>query len=192
MLQPLAPQPTTPLLKQIAKFTERRQEVLAGNIANIDTPGYRLRDLPTSEFRQALARAVANMKLAPIANGSDFFASPAHGSDFFAASSNGGDFLAPPGKGGLGGVDELTTLFPELTPPIPPSPRGGEDELFPDSLFQAQTPLEQPGITFNDGNNRSIEHQFLEMTKNSLWQNFALELLRGQFDQLQAVISERA
>jgi flagellar basal-body rod protein FlgB len=149
MLQPLSPQPNTPLLKQVARFAERRQDVLAGNIANIDTPGYRMRDLPTSEFRQALARAVAQ---------SGAWSTEAHG-------------LQPVG-------------FPGATSP-------SLDDLFPAELFQARTPSEQPGITFQDGNNRSIEHQFLEMTKNSLWQHFALELLRGQYDQLQAVIAER-
>jgi len=149
MLQPLSPQPSTPLLKQVARFAERRQDVLAGNIANIDTPGYRMRDLPTSEFRQALARAVAQSK----------------------SLTSEAERLQPLG-------------FPGTVPPA-------LDDLFPESLFQARTPLEQPGITFQDGNNRSIEHQFLEMTKNSLWQHFVLELLRGQYDQLQAVIAER-
>uniref|UniRef100_A0A7C4LKS4 Flagellar basal body rod protein N-terminal domain-containing protein n=1 Tax=Schlesneria paludicola TaxID=360056 RepID=A0A7C4LKS4_9PLAN len=156
MLSPLLDQTPLPLLKQVARFTERRQEVLAGNVANIDTPGYRMRDLPVAEFRQALARAIAQ--------------------------------LPPP-------ADSASRYY--LTGELPPaSPAGlrappSLEELFPETLFQAHTPREQPGITFQDANNRSLEQQFLQMTRNTLWQNFAVELLRRQFDQLQMVITER-
>jgi flagellar basal-body rod protein FlgB len=146
MLQPTV---NAPLLKQVARFAEARQEVLAGNVANIDTPGYRMRELPVAEFRQALAKAVARLRSSP---------TEAEG-------------LQPLG-------------FPGAAAP-------SSEEFFPDALFRASSPQEQPGITFQDAGNRSIEHLFLEMTKNSLWQNFALELLRGQYDQLQTVIAER-
>ena len=49
---------TLPLLEQVAVFGERRQDVLAGNIANIDTPNYKTRDLPVAAFQQALKAAV--------------------------------------------------------------------------------------------------------------------------------------
>ncbi len=45
---------TLPLLEQTAAFGERRQQVLAGNLANIDTPAYRTRDLPVKKFNEAL------------------------------------------------------------------------------------------------------------------------------------------
>ena len=35
---------TLPLLEQVVNFTEARHGVLAGNIANLDTPGYRTRE----------------------------------------------------------------------------------------------------------------------------------------------------
>jgi flagellar basal-body rod protein FlgB len=47
-------------------------------------------------------------------------------------------------------------------------------------------------ITFQDGNNRSIEHEAMELTKNLMLQNFAVELMSAQMNLLQAVISERA
>ena len=59
MLQPLFESSTIPLLEKVAAFGERRQEVLAGNIANIDTPHYKTRDLPVEAFQQALRDAVA-------------------------------------------------------------------------------------------------------------------------------------
>jgi flagellar basal-body rod protein FlgB len=44
--------------RQVAAFTEARQAVLADNMANIDTAGYKVRDLPVAEFQQALGRAI--------------------------------------------------------------------------------------------------------------------------------------
>ena len=58
MLDQILNSNSLPLLEKMAAFSERRQEVLAGNIANIDTPGYKMRDLPVAEFRQALQEAV--------------------------------------------------------------------------------------------------------------------------------------
>lgn len=62
-------QPTSlPLLEQIAKFSEKRQQVLAENIAGIDTPGYKSRDLPVESFQQALSRAARRLTRAPLPN----------------------------------------------------------------------------------------------------------------------------
>ena len=47
-----------PVLEKIAAFAERRQEILAGNLANIDTPEYKTRDLPVAEFQAALEQAI--------------------------------------------------------------------------------------------------------------------------------------
>ncbi|GAA4456646.1 hypothetical protein [Novipirellula rosea] len=49
---------TIPALEQSLTFSERRHELLAGNIANLDTPGYRSRDLDESEFQNALAESI--------------------------------------------------------------------------------------------------------------------------------------
>lgn len=155
MLQPLLGSTNTTLLKQVARFAERRQEVLAGNIANVDTPGYRTRDLPTAAFQTALQRAVAQSRT-PRA---------------------------------------VVTDSPGLRQPLSPGMNGASppriEDLFPETLFKAVAPTEQPGLTFQDANNRSLEHQFLEMTKNALRQQFAVQVLQGQYDQLQTVISER-
>lgn len=50
---------TLPVLEQVVNFTEARHGVLAGNIANIDTPGYKTRDLSTESFQQSLKDAIA-------------------------------------------------------------------------------------------------------------------------------------
>ena len=45
---------TLPMLEQVVNFTQARHGVLAGNIANLDTPGYRARDLSPQEFQERL------------------------------------------------------------------------------------------------------------------------------------------
>lgn len=47
-----------PVLEQVMSFTEVRHKVLVDNISNFDTPGYKVKDLPTEEFFSALREAV--------------------------------------------------------------------------------------------------------------------------------------
>lgn len=49
---------TIPALEQSLNFSQRRHQLLAGNIANLDTPGYRQRDLDESQFQNALADSI--------------------------------------------------------------------------------------------------------------------------------------
>jgi flagellar basal-body rod protein FlgB len=58
MIESMFSDTTLPALEQVAKFSERRHEVLAGNVANINTPGYRGRDLSVDDFRRSLAEAI--------------------------------------------------------------------------------------------------------------------------------------
>jgi len=48
-----------PVLQQVLSFSEQRQQVLAHNVANFNTPGFRTRDLPVQEFTQALGQAIS-------------------------------------------------------------------------------------------------------------------------------------
>src|SRR3972149_5151919 len=59
MLSSLFQSTTIPLLEQVVNFTEARHGVLAGNIANLDTPGYRTRDLSPGFFQEKLKDAIA-------------------------------------------------------------------------------------------------------------------------------------
>lgn len=59
MLPSLFDASTVPVLEQVVQFTQARHEVLAGNIANIDTPGYKTRDLSPDNFQNSLKQAVA-------------------------------------------------------------------------------------------------------------------------------------
>ena len=47
-----------PALEQSAAFSQRRHQLLAGNIANLDVPGYQSRDLSVDDFEEALREMV--------------------------------------------------------------------------------------------------------------------------------------
>ena len=59
MLANLFNSTTIPALGEVVNFAQARHTVLAGNIANVNTPGYRLRDLSPTEFQQRLKEALA-------------------------------------------------------------------------------------------------------------------------------------
>ena len=47
-----------PALEKMLAFTQARQEMLAENIANVDTPGYRTQHLDPKRFQRALRQAL--------------------------------------------------------------------------------------------------------------------------------------
>ncbi len=49
-------QGSTPLLEQVVNFTSQRHRLLTENIANVDTPGYRQKDLSLGRFQQMLVQ----------------------------------------------------------------------------------------------------------------------------------------
>jgi flagellar basal-body rod protein FlgB len=49
---------TIPVLQEVVSFAQARQAVLAGNIANIDTPGYKAKDLSVEDFQTRLKQAI--------------------------------------------------------------------------------------------------------------------------------------
>lgn len=151
-MQPLFSSTTLPLLEKVAAFAERRHEVLAGNIANIDTPEYKTRDLPTEAFQEALRSAIVSRQ-------------------------------QPRSPGIMSLADSTSTTSMQQPKSM--------DEFFPKSLFES-VEARPAHLTFQDGGNRSVENEVMEMTKNAMMQNFAIELMNSQLNLLQAVISERA
>lgn len=152
MIDSLVNSTASPLLVKMAAFAEKRHEVLAGNIANIDTPGYKMRDLPLEDFQSALAEAV-KLRQQP------------------AITSTQG---AP----GLSTAQLGSVANPTL------------ESIFRPELFQAKT-AESRNVLFHDDNNRSIEHQIMEMTKTAMMQRFAIEVMGAQGQMLHAVLQER-
>jgi flagellar basal-body rod protein FlgB len=49
---------TIPVLQEVIGFAQARHEVLVSNVANVDTPGYRVRDLSTDTFQRRLREAI--------------------------------------------------------------------------------------------------------------------------------------
>lgn len=58
MLSSMFDSSSLPVLEQVVSFTQARHGVLAGNIANLDTPGYKTRDLSPEVFQSRLKEAV--------------------------------------------------------------------------------------------------------------------------------------
>lgn len=58
MLASLFDGTSIPVLEQVVTFNQTRHEILAGNIANMDTPGYRIRDISPDEFQSKLEQAI--------------------------------------------------------------------------------------------------------------------------------------
>ncbi len=58
MLSSMFQSSTLPVLEQVVNFTEVRHGVLAGNIANLDTPGYKTRDLSPELYQVRLREAI--------------------------------------------------------------------------------------------------------------------------------------
>ncbi len=176
MLDPLLNQSTIPLLEQVAAFGQRRHQVLAGNIANIDTPGYKTRDLPMQDFEQALARAVQvrreNLQPRPIAG-------PSHGMAGFPSLQ--------PYPSAHAADDSLQALGGYPVYRVPPQ---SLEAQFPSDLRKART-APPANLTFHDGGNRSIEHESMEMSKNAALQSFAIEVMVTQMRMLETVIAGR-
>lgn len=62
MLNRLFESSTVPAVTEAIHFAQARHNVLAGNIANADTPGYRVRDLDVEAFQHALGEALSARK----------------------------------------------------------------------------------------------------------------------------------
>lgn len=49
---------TIPILQESIGFAQARHGVLVGNVANLDTPGYKVRDLSVETFQKRLREAI--------------------------------------------------------------------------------------------------------------------------------------
>ena len=57
---------TLPILQEVVNFSQARHTVLAGNIANLDTPGYKVRDLSVEDFQDRLRKAIEQDNKPPV------------------------------------------------------------------------------------------------------------------------------
>ena len=157
---------TIPVLEQVVQFTEARHGVLAGNIANLDTPGYKTRDLSPELFSQKLREAIhaknTTKSSTPSAYGYSSFGIP--------------EVPGPPG--GLGIVQNQSASSKNAVKQ--------KNNPFSDVKEAFRSVLR------HDGADVSLEHQVTEIAKNQAQHNLALSLMVSQFRLLEAAISERA
>jgi flagellar basal-body rod protein FlgB len=64
-IQRLFNQGNAPLLEQVVRFSAARHTLIAENIANVDTPGYRQRDLAVDKFNALLRDRVDVRRSSP-------------------------------------------------------------------------------------------------------------------------------
>lgn len=137
MISSLFNRSSLPVLQEAVKFAEARHEVLAGNIANMDTPNYQVRDLSPDVFQQRLREALAQRDAA----------------------------AQTPHSLGLPDVD-------------------GDR-----ALRQVSDGMES--ILYHDGSNDGLEQQVSQIGQNLFMHNFAVAVMKSQFNLLAAAISER-
>lgn len=65
MLSGMFQSTTIPVLQEVVQFAQARHTVLAGNIANMDTPGYQVRDLSVEDFQSRLKTAIDERRAPP-------------------------------------------------------------------------------------------------------------------------------
>jgi len=58
MFESLLNRGSLPVLQQVMSFTQARHAVLANNISNLDTVGFKMKDLPAEQFFQTLNEAI--------------------------------------------------------------------------------------------------------------------------------------
>jgi flagellar basal-body rod protein FlgB len=66
MLTGLFQSSTIPVLQEVVNFSQARHAILAGNIANLDTPGYQARDLSVEDFQNRLKQAIEDRDEPPV------------------------------------------------------------------------------------------------------------------------------
>ncbi len=76
MYQSIFDATTIPVLEQVVQFAQARHHVLAGNIANLDTPSYRVRDLSVEDFQERLQKAIRSRHQPSGASSAEPFVSP--------------------------------------------------------------------------------------------------------------------
>ena len=177
-----------PALEQTAIFTQRRHELLAGNLANLDTPDYRAKDLQVDRFQQALAESIDRAakpmrgempptRMPESASEKALMAGAAAGSSS-AGITSAASSLAGTSSGGPIAA-KLAGLAHSLTPKV-------RDD------FVAGPRAAMEPIVLHDGSDVSLERQVTEIAKNQGLHNLAIATMRSQFALLRAAITERA
>jgi flagellar basal-body rod protein FlgB len=133
-------QSSIPALERSLQFMSARQRLLAGNLANAETPGFRPVDVDPRAFQASLRESLEQRIL--------------DGEGRLVIDDGGPATFGPAGV-----------------------------ELRPEVLAD--------NILFHDGNDRSVERLLQRVTENVYAFRAASQLLRGQFETINAAIRER-
>jgi flagellar basal-body rod protein FlgB len=186
MFNPLAAT-TIGALEQTAAFTERRHELLAGNMANLSTPDYRSRDLDVQGFQSALARSIVDPRSA---SASELDHSTPELSQWPGVLPGmlGHPILSAEAAGASRVSDELSG---NGTREIKTSRLGPSAAVTRDDRWSGpRSAMEQ--VVFHDGSDVSLEQEVNKISKNKHMHNLAVSTMRHQFDLLRSAITERA
>jgi flagellar basal-body rod protein FlgB len=127
---------------QALSLEAKRNELLAANLANVDTPNYKARDI---DFKAAMAAASGNATAAP---GTTLAMSPANA----AAQTGGGATPAPDSNGGA-----LDPAVLKYRVPMAPSLDGNTvDEQLEQSAFAENSVRYQATLTFLNSKLRDL------------------------------------
>ncbi len=159
-----------PALEQTAIFTQRRHELLASNLANLDTPDYRAQDLQLDQFQSALAGSLAPAQQRPAGPGVPSLVPGFQPERLMGGGSDGQR------RTGVGDITQTSTAG-----------RPGDRDAFASGPRSAMEP-----IVLHDGSDVSLERQVTELAKNHGLHNLAIATMRSQFGLLRAAITERA
>jgi flagellar basal-body rod protein FlgB len=160
---------TTRAVELAAQFAELRQQVLADNLANIDTPDHPTQRLDPEAFEASLRRALDR-------------AQESGAGDPACADQAGGNGEAGRAGGGLNPAGE-TRLELRGSAQVATGPDG---ELY-------TQPVEEPAenVLFHDGTNAKFERVMADINENALSYELATGLLRGRYDLLLRAIRGR-
>ncbi|MEM1224804.1 MAG: flagellar biosynthesis protein FlgB [Planctomycetota bacterium] len=179
---------TIDALEKTLAFTERRHQVLAGNLANISTPDYRSRDLDVGAFQSALADSI-QARNTPASSDSSAIAAWTP-EDLFqqkvAAMRRASSALAEATASTLESNNLLAaTSVPDDGSAEPPTATTRDD-------VAAGPRHAMEGIVYHDNSDVSLEQEVTRMAKNKHLHDVAIVTMRSQFDLMRAAITERA
>ena len=95
---PISDIPIFSMLRTRMQWHQERQRVLAENVSNADTPGFRPRDLVAPKFDRVTPSATAGVTLTRTDAGHQASAAAGDGSSSFASARNTGQEIRPTGN----------------------------------------------------------------------------------------------
>jgi flagellar basal-body rod protein FlgB len=157
-----------PLLQEVAAFSQARQEMLAGNLANVHTPGYRTRDLSVNDFQAKLRAYSESLRRPPVEA-----EQPAPSLNMSNMPTGMAELLAARG----GSTAKIATTT--------------QPEEKPTQKALAEVHASMRNVLYHDRTDIDLEKQVAEVTKNQYMHNMAVALMTNQFQLMQTAISER-